>query len=148
MMDRPPIGKDEPLLKWEVVPYLLIMATIMVILAIIAFDYYLPQGTAMARTGAFFIIASTQVFNVFNMRDLSKSVFEIGLLSNKWINRAFVLSFVLQVAVVKIPWLQQLFGFGNIPYLDLLIIALVSTTVLWAGELYKYISRKRGSDQA
>lgn len=147
MMDRPPIKKDEPILKWEVGPYLLIMAAIMVTLAIFAFDYYLPQGTAMARTGAFFIIASTQIFNVFNMRDLHKSVFEIGLLSNKWINRAFILSFALQVAVVKVPWLQQLFGFDDVPYLDLLIIILVSTSVLWAGELYKYIHRKHNNDQ-
>ncbi len=142
MMDRPPIKKDEPILTWEIMPFLLIMAALMVALAVSVFNYYLPQGTEMARTGAFVLIAMTQVFNVFNLRDIEQSVFRIGLLSNKWINRAFLISVVLQLAVIKIPFLQNLFGFDSIPYLDFAVITLMSTSVLWAGELYKWV-RKR-----
>lgn len=143
MMDRNPIRKDEPILTWEVMPFLLIMATIMVSLTLYAFSYYESQGLEMARTGAFFVVAMTQVYNAFNMRDLNKSVFRIGLLSNKWINLAFIVSIILQLAVVKIPFLQNIFGFGDIPYLDFFIMILVSSVVLWAGELYKWIRKKR-----
>ncbi len=141
MMDRPPIRKDEPILKWEVLPFLLIMAALMVSLAIGAFYYYLPKGLETARAGVFFIVATTQVFNVFNMRDLNKSVFEIGVLSNQWINRAFVVSIAAQIAVVKIPFLQNIFGFQDIGYLDILVIVLISSAVLWAGEIYKWVVR-------
>lgn len=148
IMDRKPIRKDEPILTWSVLPYLVIMAIIMVTLTVFTFDYYLPQGVEIARTGAFFIIAMTQVFNVYNMRDLNKSVFEIGFFTNKWINVAFVTSFILQLAVVKVPFLQKVFGFGEISYLDFAVITLLSTSVLWAGELYKWVQRKRNKQFA
>lgn len=143
IMEHKPIRKNEHILKWEVVPFLLIMAAIMVVLAVLTFRYYLPEGIEVARTGTFFVISATQIFNVFNMRNIEESVFSIGMLSNKWINIAFVASFVLQLAVVKIPWLQDIFGFDDIAYLDFLVIVLLSTSVLWAGELYKLLKRKR-----
>lgn len=142
IMEREPIKKDEPILKWSIMPYLLLMAAIMVTFAIAAFQYYLPQGEETARTGAFFVIAMTQVFNVYNMRDLKKSVFEIGFFSNKWINIAFVASIILQLAVVKIPFLQELFSFGDIPVTHFVLITVMSSVVLWAGELYKLVIRK------
>jgi len=142
MMDRKPIKKNEKILTWDILPYLIIMAAIMVTMAIFAFNHYLPEGLEKARTAAFLIIAMTQVFNVMNMRDIRKSVFEIGLLSNKWINLAFVASIALQFAVVKIPFLQSAFGFSGTSIVEFLVITLISSTVLWAGELYKLIRRK------
>ena len=145
MMKRKPIKKDEKILTWDILPYLLIMAAIMVTLAIFTFEHYLPEGLEKARTGAFLVIAMTQVFNVLNMRDIRKSVFKIGLVSNKWINIAFVASLVLQFAVVEIPFLQDAFGFAGISIVEFLIITAISTIVLWAGELYKLIRSRIGS---
>ncbi len=142
MMTRKPIHKEEPILKWEVLPYLSIMTVVMVSLALLVFQYYRPEGIGVARTGTFFVIAMTQVFNLFNMRDLEKSVFKIGVFSNKWINLAFVGSVILQLLVVKVGFLQDLFGFRDIPLLDFLVITLLSTLVLWIGEAYKAISSK------
>ena len=142
MMDRKPIKKNEHILTWDVLPYLLIMAAIMVTLATFTFIHYLPDGTETARTGAFIVIASTQIFNAFNMRSLDRSAFSVGILSNKWINRAFIASIILQLAVIKIGWLQDIFGFSDIPYLDIAVIFLLSSVVLWAGEIYKWIRNK------
>lgn len=142
MMSRNPIKKKEPILRWEVLPYLMIMAVVMVSLALVTFQYYRPLGLGEARTGAFFAIAMTQVFNLFNMRDLRRSVFKIGFFSNKWVNLAFAGSIVLQLLVVKVPALQTLFGFGDIPFIDFLVITVLSTIVLWVGELYKALSAK------
>ncbi len=146
MMNRQPIKKKEPILRWEIMPYLAIMTVIMVCLALLTFHYYYPQGVEVARTGAFFVIAMTQVFNLFNMRDLRRSVFDIGFFSNKWINLAFAASILLQLLVVKVPLLQALFDFRDIPYLDFLVITLLSTIVLWAGELYKWGHRRFGGE--
>lgn len=143
VMERPPIAKDEPILAAEVLPYLLITATLMVGLALSAFHYYSPQGLETARTGAFFIIALTQVFNVYNMRDLDRSVFTIGFFSNRWINVALVASLVLQLAVVKLPFLRRVFGLSDLPWLDIGVLFALSSSVLWLGELYKLIQRWR-----
>lgn len=142
MMDRKPIKKNEHILTWEVVPFLMIIAAIMVTLAIYAFSHFLPRGTDVARTGAFVAVSSTQIFNVFNMRTLDKSAFSIGIFSNKWINLAFVTSIILQLAVIKIGWFQEIFGFGELSYLEFTAIFLVSSVVFWGGELYKWIRNK------
>lgn len=144
IMEQKPIKKDERILTWDILPYLLIMTVIMVTLAILAFNHYLPEGIEKARTGAFLIIAMTQIFNVLNMRDIRQSVFKIGLFTNKWVNIAFVASVILQFAVVEIPFLQSAFGFAGISILEFFVITVISSAVLWAGELYKLVSRKTG----
>ena len=147
MMDRKPIKKDENILKWSVMPNLLLMSVVMIILTLIVFNYYLPEGEEVARTGAFFAITATQLFNVFNMRNLRLSVFTIGVFGNKWINLALVAALIMQVGVVKIIWLQGIFGFGDIPYLHFGVIVLMASSVLWIGELYKWILRKRSKNK-
>ena len=144
MMDRKPIKKNEHILTWDVVPFLVIMAAIMVTLAIYAFSYFLPRGTETARVGAFVAVSSTQIFNAFNMRHLHKSVFSIGIAGNKWINIAFIVSVILQLAVIKIDWLRNIFGFGEISYLEFTVIFLGSSMVLWGGEIYKKIRKTFG----
>jgi len=76
------------------------------------------------------------------MRDLDRSVFEIGVFSNRWINVAFLASLVLQLAVVKVPFLQSLFGFAEISYGEFFVITAAASAVLWAGELYKFANRR------
>jgi Ca2+-transporting ATPase len=139
MMKRKPIKKDEKILTWDIMPYLLIMSAVMVSLAILVFNHYLDMGVEKARTGAFLVIAMTQVFNVLNMRDIRQSVFKIGLVSNKWINLAFGASLVLQFLVIKIPFLQSAFGFAGLSIVEFLVISAISSSVLWAGELYKVV---------
>jgi Ca2+-transporting ATPase len=84
-----------------------------------------------------------QIFNAYNMRSLKQTVFEFGIFTNKWINIAFVASLILQVAVIKIPTLQSLFSFGDLALTEILILIAISSTILWAGELYKYLKFNR-----
>ncbi|MGY5850281.1 cation-translocating P-type ATPase [Salegentibacter sp. F14] len=143
IMHQPPIDKNANILHWDIAPYLLMMAAIMVTLSILVLDYYMPQGETMARTGTFLTVAMTQLYNVFNMRSLRQSIFEIGMFTNKWINIAFVASLAGQIAVIKVPFLRELFGFEDLPYLHFLIIFLLSSLVLFGGELFKYLKFKK-----
>lgn len=144
VMNRKPYGRDEPILKWDFIPNLILISIIMVALTMLVFTYYLPEGKTLARTGAFLAISMTQLYNVLNLRSLEKSVFEIGLFSNKWINIAFIGSVILQIGAVKLPFMQTLFRFENIPWLDFIVITLLSSVVLWGGELYKYLKFRKG----
>lgn len=144
IMKQKPQPRNVNILSRNVVPYLIIMSVVMLALALSVFRFYLPNE-ATARTAIFFAIAMTQVFNTFNMRSLKLSVFEIGLFSNKWVNIAFVVSLTLQLLVVHVPFLRQLFHFGPISWTDTLVIILLSSVVVWAGELYKYVRYGRKS---
>jgi Ca2+-transporting ATPase len=66
-------------------------------------------GMRYAQTMAFTTLMLFQVFNVFNARSEERSAFS-GLFSNTWLWGAVLLSLVLQVAVVYIPFLQQAFS--------------------------------------
>ncbi len=142
IMEQKPIKKKEPILNKQILPYLLIIVPVMVILAIFTFKHYLPQSVEKARTGAFLVVAMTQVFNALNMRSLGRSVFSIGFLSNKWLNLAFIGSFVLQFIAIKLPFMQQIFHFRDLAWLDIIIITLLSSSVFIFGEMYKFIKNK------
>ena len=62
-----------------------------------------------AQTMAFTTLVLFQLFNVFNARSDERSAFQ-GLFSNRWLWGAVVLSLVLQVAVIYVPFLQQAFS--------------------------------------
>jgi len=142
IMEKKPIEKKESILNKQIIPYLFIIVPVMVLLALFTFNHYLPEGLEKARTGAFLVIAMTQVFNAFNMRSLEKSAFKIGFLKNKWVNLAFVASFFLQFAAIKLPFMQNLFHFKDIAWLEIAVITLLSGSVFLFGEAYKFIRNR------
>jgi len=139
MMDQKPIAKKEPILNKQIFPYLFIIVPVMVILALLAFTHYHDEGVEKARTATFLAIAMTQVFNALNMRSLKKSAFKIGFFKNKWLNLAFVVSFILQYMAIKVPFMQKIFHFRDLPWSDILVITALSSLVFVFGELYKLI---------
>ena len=113
----------------------------MVELSLAAFYYYMSDSLEKARTGVFIIMAFTQLFNVYNLRNIHKSVFEIGLFSNKYINLSVGVSALLLILVTEVPVLAILFNFESIYIIDLILLFGLSSLVLWAGELYKLLNK-------
>lgn len=143
IMNQPPVSKNAGILNRDVLPFLIIISVLMVILSMLVYNYYLPSGTETARTAIFLIVSMTQIFNAYNMRSLKQTVFEFGIFTNKWINLAFLASLILQIMVIKIPSLSNLFGLGEISFMEIFILFAISSIVLWAGELYKYLKYKK-----
>ncbi len=144
VLEEPPRKAKENILSKEIIPFILIMAGIMVIFTLIIFKIYLPGGIEKARTGAFTVMAFTQLFNVLNMRSLKRSIFKIGLFSNKFIVASLVASVFLLAMVLYVPFFQGVFQFVPLGLLEILIIILLSSSVLWLGELYKYLRPRDG----
>jgi Ca2+-transporting ATPase len=143
MMQSRPTRKDENILNREIIPFLIINVVLMVGLALGAFLYYLPESLPRARTGAFVIMAFTQLFNVYNLRTLHQSVFRIGLFSNRYINLAVGISVLLLVLVTELPFMAQVFHFDSLVWSDFLILFGLSSLVMWAGEIYKLIRNRK-----
>jgi len=139
VLEEPPRKAKENILSKEIIPFILIMAGIMVIFTLIIFNAYLPSGIEKARTGAFTVMAFTQLFNVLNMRSLKRSVFKIGLFSNNFIVASLIASVFLLAMVLYVPFFQGVFQFVHLGLLEILIIIIFSSSVLWLGELYKYL---------
>jgi len=138
-LGRSPRRRGENILTKEILPFFVLMVGFMAIGTIYAFTHYLHQGIEMARTGAFLVMAFTQLFNAFNLRSIHTSVFSIGFFTNKVIIWAFGLSVLILITLIYIPVFARIFEFNPIPVLDFVVIAIASSSVLWCGELYKKI---------
>ncbi|HEX2199017.1 MAG TPA: cation-translocating P-type ATPase [Burkholderiales bacterium] len=116
---------------------------VMAVVTLLTLDLYLPggliEGTRSldnARTAAFTVLVFAQLFNCFNARSDAASAFH-HLFVNPWLWGAVALSFLLQVAVVHVGFLNV--AFGTVP-LDLdqwLVCFAMASAVLWSSELHK-----------
>jgi len=146
VLKDPPRKKEENILSKDVFPFISLMVVIMVILTIFVFDLFFATGSVeKARSGAFAVMAITQLFNVFNMRSLSESIFKIGFFSNKFIVGGLTVSFFLVLISVFVGKIGEKFGFAVLSVQEFLLIILLSSSVLWLGELYKYWLKRRNS---
>ncbi len=70
------------------------------------------------------------------------SLFQVGLLSNKPLLGAVLLTFVLQMAVIYVPFLQNLFKTNALSVGELLLSLVLSTAVFWGVEVEKWLDRR------
>lgn len=99
-------------------------------------------GHATWRTMVFTTLTLSQMGNALALRSERDSLFSIGLFSNKALLAAVLLTFILQLAVVYVPFLQEIFHTVALPPEDLLISLVLSTVVFWAVELHKWWLRR------
>ncbi len=147
VLEEPPRSVKESILSREILPFITIIFSIMTILTITTFNNYLSQGVEKAMTVAFSVMVFTQLFNVLNMRSLKKSIFNIGLFSNKFIILSLIASLGLFILVIYTPLFQDIFKFSSLDLSELIFIVSLSSLILWVGELYKYLkySKKRSN---
>jgi Ca2+-transporting ATPase len=94
-----------------------------------------------AQTMAFTTLLFFSLFTVFNARSDERSAFT-DMFSNMWLWGAIVLSLVLHVAVIYVPFLQQAFSTVSLSAGDWLRCAAVGSSVLWLRELSKVAARR------
>lgn len=109
-------------------------------LAIIALGYYFwSQGRANWQAMVFSALTFSRMSLALAMRSQRDSIFTLGLLSNKPMLAAVGLTFLLQVAVIYTPWLQEIFATMSLSRTDLLLCLAVSTAGFWAVEWEKWL---------
>ena len=75
----------------------------------------LAHGEEIARTAAFFTLASSQLIFVFECRSEKRGMFSPHIFSNKWLVAAVLASAAIMVCAVYVPVLQTVFGFAPMP---------------------------------
>jgi Ca2+-transporting ATPase len=96
-----------------------------------------------ARTMSFVVLAASQLFYSLAMRNSIKSIFQIGLFSNRYLIGAIIAGFVLQLAVISIPFLADAFNVINLSLHDWGIVFALSLVPLLLNELVKFFSRMK-----
>ncbi|HTK03955.1 MAG TPA: HAD-IC family P-type ATPase [Candidatus Eisenbacteria bacterium] len=140
----PPRRGNAPILTKSIVGLTMVTALCMCLGTIELFTTALAaHGLKYARSVAFTALAVSQLWNVFSMRSATASVFKLGLFSNLFVFWAVTISLSLQLAVLYVPTLQQLFGTVPLELDEWLRIVVITSSVFFAVEIYKWLCRKR-----
>jgi len=149
VMTMPPRPKGEGVITRRMWWGIFYVGTIMAAGTLLVLDASLPGGliegkgdVRYAQTMAFNTLVLFSLFTAFNARSDEQSAFA-GLLSNKWLWAAVVLSLLLQAAVIYTPFLQQAFSTVSLSAGDWMHCAAVASSVLWLRELSKLLARAR-----
>ena len=97
-----------------------------------------PDGITMA----FLTMSLIEMFHAFNMRSQRNSVFRSGK-SNKWLWGSLILSLVLTITVIYIPFLADAFAFQEISLVEFTVAVLLAVAVIPIVEVIKFVQRKR-----
>lgn len=90
-----------------------------------------------ARTMAFVVLAASQLFYSLSMRSATKSIFQVGLFTNKPLIVAILAGLFLQLVVISVPFLASAFKVQNLSALDWGIVFCFALVPLTVNELIK-----------
>ena len=154
LMTRPPRPRGEGVITGRMWAGIFIVGAIMAAGTLLVLDASLPGGLIegsgsmrYAQTMAFTTVVLFSLFTVFIARSDDRSAF-VGLFSNRWLWGAVLLSLLLQMAVIYIPFLRQTFSTVSLSFGDWLRCTAVASSVLWLSEAAKGIVRRMAKPKA
>lgn len=112
-------------------------------------DYLMPGTFLLSLTTrtthkqTFTTFVLFDLFNALNCRSSDKSVFQIGLFSNRMFTLSFLGSVVCQMLVIYFPPLQSIFQTRALHFRDLLAVVVLASSVFWIEELRKSWAKNR-----
>jgi Ca2+-transporting ATPase len=149
VMARPPRPPGERVITHRMWSGIFQVGIVMAAGTLLVLDASLPGGVIegtgtlrYAQTMAFTTLVFFSLFTVFSSRSDERSAFE-ELFSNHWLWGATLLSVLLQIAVVYVPFLQHAFSTVNLTFADWVRCVVVASSVLWLRELVKLVRRIR-----
>ena len=104
--------------------------------------YGLHQELDQARTVAFTVMVVAQLVHVFNCRSERLSLFQLGVGTNRALVWAFLLSLVVQVAVLTIPVVAPIFKVASLPIEDWVLMGAMGLLPFVMMESIKLVRRR------
>ncbi|WP_250441752.1 cation-transporting P-type ATPase [Caballeronia sp. AZ1_KS37] len=141
IMRRPPRARRESLFAagtWQHIVWVSI-AMSLVTLATQGFAWSTDQ--AQWQTMTFTVLSLSQMGYVIAIRSARRSVFELGLLSNRALAGAVALTFALQIAAIYVPFMNTVLRTEPLDAWQLACSLALSCVVFVLVELEKYVRR-------
>lgn len=92
-----------------------------------------------ARTMSFVVLALSQLFYSLSIRNSSKSIWRIGVFSNKYLIAAILLGAVLQFGLISVPFLARAFNLYSLSLQDWSLLLVLALIPMLVNELIKII---------
>lgn len=94
-----------------------------------------------ARTMSFVVLATSQLFYSLTMRNATKSIFQVGLFTNKYLVGAIITGVILQLGVISVPFLARAFQVQMLSGRDWMLVMLFALVPLAVNEIVKVFAR-------
>jgi P-type Ca2+ transporter type 2C len=145
VMQRPPYPPNESVFSRGVGRDILVIGGL-IGLALLGVAYFSwAAGWQRWQTMVFATLAFSRIFLALSMRSERDLIVRKGILTNKPMLGAVLLTFALQLAVIYTSWLQPFFQTQPLTLTELLICLDVGTLGFWLVEAQKLLFRRRNA---
>ncbi|MHB1877181.1 MAG: cation transporting ATPase C-terminal domain-containing protein, partial [Streptosporangiaceae bacterium] len=145
IMTRPPRDPGRPLLTGVLLWRIGLVSAIVVGGAWWLFEWEMANGASLAaaRTAAVNLFVMAELFYLFSCRSLTRSMWRIGPLGNRWLVGGVLLQVVLQLMLTYLPVMNSLFQTAPISVLAWLRILVLAAGLSLVMALDKRLTRDR-----
>ncbi|MGZ8225321.1 MAG: cation transporting ATPase C-terminal domain-containing protein [Methylococcaceae bacterium] len=142
IMKRPPRPPQESLFAQGMWQHILWIGLLMGAVSLFSQGWAYFTGSAHWQSMVFTVLTLSQIGHVLAVRSEWESLFRQGILSNKPLLGAALLTFTLQMAVLYVPILQPIFKTEALSFRELLFCLALSSVVFFAVEIEKWMRRR------
>lgn len=138
-MKRPPLEINSSLLDTPRKVLVVLLSVVKGLAVLVVFIYLYKGGVDLneARTVAFTLLAVSAPIYIFSCKNLDKPLWHKMTLNNYWLIGASILSVFLQIAVIYIAPLQNIFGTVGLHYWHWILILIMAILLILMIELVK-----------
>ena len=146
IMDDKPRNPKESVFAGHMGHALIINGILIGALTLIAFKFgekLYPGSLSHAQTMAFVVLSVSQLFFSLTMRNEKKSLFQVGVFTNKYLIGSILLGILLQFLVITIPPIAAIFKVYSLTIKDWAIVLGLSIVPFIFNEIYKIFLRRK-----
>jgi Ca2+-transporting ATPase len=147
IMDRPPRHPKESIFAHGMGYFMFWVGLLMGAVCIFTQAWFLTAGNTKWQTMVFTVLCLSQMGNVLAIRSEKESFFKLGLFSNKPLFWAVLITFILQLATIYVPFLNPVFKTSPLTLKELGITLMLSSIVFFAVEINKWFSVRRDNQR-
>jgi Ca2+-transporting ATPase len=142
LMRRPPRHPKESIFAHGLGLHAICFGLLMAGVVIFVQAWSLTTGHAHWQTMVFTVLCLSQLGHVLAIRSEKESLFTMGVFSNKYLLGAVVLTFILQMATIYVPFLNRIFKTEPLSWSELTFTLILSSVVFFAVEIEKLVRRR------
>ncbi len=142
LMQRAPRPPRESLFAHGMWQHILWVGVLIGGLSILTQAWAIHGGSQHWQTMVFTVLTLSQLVHVLVIRSEHESLFSLGLWSNPALLGAVVLTLLLQLATIYVPFLNPIFKTDPLPLSELVICLILPWVVLVAVEVEKWMIRR------
>ena len=152
VMDRPPHKPDESVMARGLGTYIIVIGLLLGSVCMLAlhlgYNVLSDQNHAIAQTMVFTTLCLSQLGNALAVRSETKTLGQLGLFSNPSMVLAVISGFLVQLAVIYVPFLQNLFHTTALTLEQFGVSLALSLIIFISVETFKFFKNRKRVEPA